>query len=118
MHKVARRRLAPTSIRLVDNDQFHFGAAIKPESNSWFSNESLKTWIISTLGFDMKQLSACTLLFEGSKADISKQKWNIFSIAWEFGGRYAGASAGKRGYNLTFLIAYIRDFGLSMYVEH
>lgn len=54
-------------------------------------------------------------MFEGSAESIARQKSTIFRIARAFDGYSGGAEAGKRGYRLTFLIAYIRDFVLSWY---
>eukprot|EP00474_Spongospora_subterranea_P000252 CRZ00710.1 hypothetical protein [Spongospora subterranea] len=118
MRQVSRQRVAPASIRLVDNEQFQFGNAIKPEEKrSWVNarfQDSFRKWIITKLGYDLKQIVACTILFEGNSSEIRRQKWRILSIGWEFGGRSAGSDAGRRGYRLTFLIAYIRDFTLSL----
>ncbi|XXQ36926.1 Alkylglycerone-phosphate synthase [Plasmodiophora brassicae] len=115
MHEVALRRAQPASIRLVDNEQFQFGRAIKPSDDSWHDqfSERFKKWVIARLGFDVTKMVAATLMFEGSAESIARQKSTIFRIARAFDGYSGGAEAGKRGYRLTFLIAYIRDFVLS-----
>jgi alkyldihydroxyacetonephosphate synthase len=47
---------------------------------------------------------------EGSAEEVAHQKGMIAKLAKRYGGLSAGASNGKRGYMLTFGIAYIRDF--------
>ena len=54
-------------------------------------------------------MCACTLLFEGTKEEVERQKNNIFKISPIYYGMVAGAQNGKNGYNLTFAIAYLRD---------
>lgn len=39
----------------------------------------------------MNQITAATLLFEGSKAEVAAQKHSVFSIAKKFGGYYGKA---------------------------
>ncbi|MDP6701767.1 MAG: FAD-linked oxidase C-terminal domain-containing protein, partial [Candidatus Latescibacteria bacterium] len=46
----------------------------------------------------------------GSAEEVAHQKGMIARLAKRYGGLSAGASNGKRGYMLTFGIAYIRDF--------
>jgi alkyldihydroxyacetonephosphate synthase len=47
---------------------------------------------------------------EGSAEEVAYQKKGLYRIAKKHGGMPAGAEAGKRGYMLTYAIAYIRDF--------
>eukprot|EP01027_Heterolobosea_sp_BB2_P009357 GEZU01013800.1.p1 GENE.GEZU01013800.1~~GEZU01013800.1.p1 ORF type:complete len:635 (+),score=260.36 GEZU01013800.1:46-1950(+) len=115
MREVARQRAAPTSIRLLDNDQFTFGASLKPESNSKILEpigEWLKKQFLTKVhGIDLHKLAVCTLLFEGDKALVQQQQEKIFKIASQFKGISAGADNGMRGYLLTYVIAYLRDYG-------
>jgi alkyldihydroxyacetonephosphate synthase len=67
-------------------------------------------------GFDPDEMVACTLLFEGSRAEVAAQESALFRIARKHGGLRAGAENGKRGYELTFAIAYIRDFMMDHYL--
>jgi alkyldihydroxyacetonephosphate synthase len=53
---------------------------------------------------------ACTILMEGSASQVRHQRKVIFRTAKRYGGVSGGAHNGKRGYMLTFAIAYIRDF--------
>jgi alkyldihydroxyacetonephosphate synthase len=44
------------------------------------------------------------------------QEQNANKIATKFGGMNSGEENGMRGYFLTFMIAYIRDFILGKYI--
>ncbi|KAL5009841.1 hypothetical protein ScPMuIL_012146 [Solemya velum] len=119
LREIAKQRCAPASIRLMDNEQFQFGVAIKPESKSILTSlvDGIKKLYITKLkGFDPHQLSVATLLFEGTKEEVSSQEKRVYEIASKFRGLAAGADNGERGYMLTFVIAYIRDIGLDYYI--
>ena len=63
------QRCAPASIRLMDNQQFHFGAALKPEVKSLLTSfiDGIKKFYITKIkGFDPLKMSVATLLFEGN----------------------------------------------------
>ena len=53
---------------------------------------------------------ACTINFEGSKDIVKYQESMTYKIAKKHMGMSAGSENGIRGYFLTFVIAYIRDF--------
>ena len=61
--------------------------------------------------FDPNKMSLCTLLFEGSKIEVETQQKIVYGIAKKYKGFRAGAENGERGYFLTFMIGYLRDFG-------
>lgn len=111
MREIARRRLKPASIRLLDNEQFIFGQALKPESSSRFS--SLSSWMEKAYltlfkGLDLSQICVATLLFEGCQKEVEMLEEQVLDLAKSFNGIVAGQENGKRGYMLTFVIAYIR----------
>ena len=56
------------------------------------------------------------LLFEGSQREVAEQQKSVYRIAARFGGIKAGAENGMRGYQLTFGIAYIRDWIMNHYL--
>ncbi len=66
--------------------------------------------LLKVMGFDPLQMVACTILMEGTEDEVEHQQHTIFKLAKVYGGKSAGAANGKRGYTLTFGIAYIRDF--------
>ncbi|CAG5125360.1 unnamed protein product, partial [Candidula unifasciata] len=112
MREVAKQRCAPASIRLMDNEQFQFGHALKVESKSLVTSfmDGLKKFYITKLkGFDPSKLAVATLLFEGTKEEVAAQEKRVYEIASKFRGIPGGADNGERGYMLTFVIAYLRD---------
>ncbi|XP_071603348.1 alkyldihydroxyacetonephosphate synthase, peroxisomal isoform X3 [Heliangelus exortis] len=112
-------RCAPASIRLVDNAQFQFGHALKPQVASIFTSflDGLKKFYITKFkGFDPNLLCVATLLFEGDREKVLQHEKQVYDIATKFGGLAAGEDNGQRGYMLTFVIAYLRDLGLDYYV--
>lgn len=119
MREVAKNRCQPTSIRLVDNEQFQFGQMLRPKP-SWggLILQGLKQAYITRIKrFKWDQICVATLLFEGSStAEVAAQEQKIYNIAKKHNGVPAGETNGERGYLLTFVIAYIRDLGLEYYV--
>ena len=55
-------------------------------------------------------MSATTLVMEGTALEVAHQEKSAYSIAKQFGGIPGGSENGRRGYMLTYCIAYIRDF--------
>ncbi|KAM3959174.1 alkyldihydroxyacetonephosphate synthase [Aphomia sociella] len=112
--EVARQRLQPSSIRLMDNEQFRFGQALKTES-SWggvFLDGLKRIYITRIKGFDPTKLCVVTLLMEGTAEDVTEREKKLNTIGARFGGVPAGADNGERGYTLTFVIAYLRDVAM------
>jgi alkyldihydroxyacetonephosphate synthase len=118
MHEIASRRCAPASIRLIDNSQFQFGQSLKVKDDSsinalgdWFK----KVYVTKICGFNPDTMCVMSLLFEGNEDDVANQQKLIYSIAAKYGGIKAGADNGIRAYLLTYVIAYLRDYGLQFY---
>ena len=113
MDEMARTRLWPASVRLLDNIQFKFGQALKVKNESRADDiidEIKKFYLLNVKGFNVDKMCAVTMAFEGTKGDTSRQEENAYRIASKFGGIKGGEENGIRGYFLTFMIAYIRDF--------
>lgn len=111
MREVARRQLKPASIRLVDNEQFKFGQALKPEIQSFVANcldFVKKLYVTKWKGYKVDQMCVVTLLFEGLEKDVSSLEREVLELGEHYGGLSAGEENGKRGYMLTFVIAYLR----------
>jgi alkyldihydroxyacetonephosphate synthase len=108
----------PASVRVVDNLQFRFGLSLKPKTEGTKRLKSLiERWIVTRVkGFQGDKLVACTIVYEGSRAQVERQEKAIKLLASHHGGLPAGAANGRRGYQLTFGIAYIRDFLMKYYV--
>jgi alkyldihydroxyacetonephosphate synthase len=69
-----------------------------------------KFFLFNVKGFDINKICACTILYEGTVKEVAYQQQHINSIASKFGGLNAGSEGGMKGYFLTFVIAYVRDF--------
>ena len=67
---MSKQKLYPTSLRLVDNPQFLFGQALKPEEgNGWtkFMDKVKKFYLLNIKGFKQDDMCAATCRFEGEK---------------------------------------------------
>lgn len=118
MYDLAHSGLVPASVRLVDNLQFQFSLALKPSTSRAraFKSRLEKLFVSKVLGMDAQSLVACTLLFEGTAAEVARQEKNTYRLAAKHKGFKGGAENGSRGYQLTFGIAYIRDFIMNYYL--
>ncbi|KFO22403.1 Alkyldihydroxyacetonephosphate synthase, peroxisomal [Fukomys damarensis] len=88
LREIAKQRCAPASIRLMDNQQFQFGHALKPQVSSIFTSflDGLKKFYITKFkGFDPNQLSVATLLFEGDREKVLQHEKQVYDIAAKFG---------------------------------
>ena len=109
------RSIWPTSMRLVDNTQFQMGSSLKPASPGKmhdFIEAAKKFFVVNVKGYDPEKLAACTMLFEGDENWVNNSHKQVLEIAAKFKGMAGGEENGKRGYLLTFLIAYVRDFAM------
>lgn len=110
MREVAKQRCQPSSIRLMDNEQFVFGQALRPKPGYFglLLDGLKKLYITKIKRFDVATMCVMTLLFEGDTKSVEAQEKQIYEIAAKYGGIPAGETNGERGYTLTFVIAYIR----------
>ncbi|MFO1463904.1 MAG: FAD-binding oxidoreductase [bacterium] len=117
LYELTQHGAIPASIRLVDNLQFQFGMALKPKAEGLKALKSKleKFFVVKLKGFDPQQMVACTIVFEGGREEVAAQEKAVYAIAKRHGGMKAGAENGIRGYQLTFGIAYIRDFVMKHY---
>jgi alkyldihydroxyacetonephosphate synthase len=118
LRDVQRSGVLPASIRLMDNLQFQFGQALKPRASGLpaFKSRLQKLFVTRLAGFAVDRMVACTLLFEGTRAEVAAQERAVYRLAKRHRGLAGGAENGQRGYALTFAIAYIRDFMMSHHV--
>lgn len=112
MRQLTLEGAVPASVRLVDNLQFQFGQALKPASSGWGARKSaLEKWfVLNVKGFDPQKMTAATLVFEGTREEVDRQEQALYRIAKRNGGMKGGSANGERGYQLTYGIAYFRDF--------
>ena len=115
MYELSQSGHVPASVRMVDNLQLQINFAIKPKTNRWGAIKgALEKWVVTRIkGLSMEKVVACTLVFEGSRAEVEAQEKHVNSLAKRHGGMSGGASNGRRGYMLTYGIAYIRDWILN-----
>lgn len=105
----------PASVRLVDNLQFQLSQMLKPrkEGLARLVSTAEKLFVTRVKGFDVERMTACTLVFEGSQGEVAAQQRRTYELAKRHGGLAGGAANGERGYQLTFGIAYLRDWILN-----
>lgn len=110
MREVARQQCQPASIRLMDNEQFKFGRTFRQESSyAGLILDGLKSLYVTQIkGFNWDKMTVVTILYEGSMAEVLAHEKKINAIALQHKGIPAGEQNGKRGYHMTFVIAYIR----------
>jgi alkyldihydroxyacetonephosphate synthase len=115
LYELTRTSTPPASVRLVDNTQFQLSQTLKPRSAGLKKLKSkLEKWFVTKVkGFDPDEMTALTLVFEGSKREVAAQQRDVYRIAAKHRGMNGGASNGKRGYQLTYGIAYLRDWILN-----
>jgi alkyldihydroxyacetonephosphate synthase len=118
LYELTRTGLAPASVRLVDNFQFRFGSALRPRPSNVKSliRRAEKFYLVRVKGFDPHRLAAATIVMEGATAEVDYQSKRIYALAKKYGGLAAGEEHGRRGYMLTYAIAYIRDFLLQYHI--
>ncbi len=102
----------PASLRLANNSEFRLGQALSPSHGGWkgFIAGLKKRYLLDWKRFDPQQMVACTAVMEGNATEVGQQARTLHRLTPRFGGLSGGAEGGKRGYRVTFAIAYIRDF--------
>uniref|UniRef100_F1KYD5 Alkylglycerone-phosphate synthase n=1 Tax=Ascaris suum TaxID=6253 RepID=F1KYD5_ASCSU len=112
--EVAKQQCQPASLRLVDNEQFLMGQALKLEETFWksLSSKLAKLYVTRWKGFKIEEMVAATIVYEGSAGEVEAQERRLARIADKYGGLPGGEENGKYGYRLTFAIAYLRDLGM------
>ncbi|MBI2339790.1 MAG: FAD-binding oxidoreductase [Deltaproteobacteria bacterium] len=117
LYELTQKGEPPASVRLVDNLQFQFGQALKGKTAGLGALKSRmeKFFVVTLKKFDVQKMVACTLVFEGSRGEVKRQEKAVYRLAKKYGGMRAGAENGRKGYQLTFSIAYIRDFVMKHY---
>lgn len=108
--------LKPASVRLLDNTQFRLGQAMKSKDPFLgVIKQRCKKAIVGlfTDTFDPNEMVCATITYEGTEVEVKLQAQQIHNLATRHGGLCAGADIGKAGYNMTYAIAYIRDFAMS-----
>jgi len=105
----------PASVRLMDNIMFAFGQALKMKESmaKQIINYAKGVYVTKIVGFNPDKMCAMTLFFEGSKEEVQQQEKTVYRIAAKHNGLNAGGEGGENGYMLTYVIAYLRDYGMA-----
>ena len=93
MYDVGMSRCWPASIRLVDNTQFQFGLALKPEqTNSFqiFVDSAKKYFVTQIKHFEPSKMAVVTIVYEGSENEVNNQQTVIGQLAKKYKGMRAG----------------------------
>ncbi len=104
--------IRPASIRLTNNTEFRLGQALgrARRGTSALVAKLKKAYVTRVKRFDPERMVACTVVMEGSAAEVRQQARGLFGLLAQHGGLSGGPENGRRGYAVTFAIAYIRDF--------
>lgn len=106
----------PVSVRLLDNAHYRLGMALRPGPSSIISS-MVKSFagemILWSAGFDQSSVVCVTVAYEGTAEEVRAQKRLITRIVARHGGVRLGPTVGKAAYDMTFMIAYIRDFAMT-----
>ncbi|HLB53651.1 MAG TPA: FAD-binding oxidoreductase [Gemmatimonadales bacterium] len=118
LYDLTREAVPPASVRLVDNLQFQLSQTLKPRAvGARALKRKLEKLLVTRLrGFDPNRMVACTLVYEGSPEEVHAQERAVRRLVRRHAGMRAGAENGRRGYQLTFGIAYLRDFVMRHWV--
>ena len=109
----------PASIRLLDNEHFRLGMSLRPDASSQLVSmltTGLSSFIKWKNGFDPKRIVCATITYEGTRKEVQRQVKALTDIGSRHGGVRLGSEGGKSGYELTFMIAYIRDFAMTYHI--
>ncbi|KAJ6155463.1 FAD-binding domain-containing protein [Penicillium chermesinum] len=111
INQVSKETLQPAGIRLVDNMQVQLSEALKPVPGraSRLKRKAKLRYLETIKGFQFDKIAACVMTFEGRIIDVRRQRRNIRQIAKKFNGFETGPENGRRGYEMTSAISYIRD---------
>jgi alkyldihydroxyacetonephosphate synthase len=119
LYELQRAGDVPASVRLVDNLQFQLSQMLKPRASGLarqLTSAVEKLFVTKVKGFDVEKMAACTLVYEGTQEEVRVQQRRTQAIAKKYGGIAGGSENGKRGYALTFGIAYLRDWVMNHYL--
>jgi len=109
---VQEAEIRPASIRLASNMEFRLGQALGRQQSHWKAlvSRAKAFYLLRIKGYDPEKMVAGTVLMEGSRADVGRQWQALSRLLRQSGGLSGGEENGRRGYQVTFAIAYIRDF--------
>ena len=111
MYELAHSSSVPASARMLDSLHYQFGSALKPEKNNIGKLKSkIQKLVFKVKDFSADDFVAAVFKLEGSFSEVEYQRKNIKRLAKKYNGLLGGSKEGKVGYNITMVIAYIREF--------
>ena len=111
MYELAHSSSVPASARMLDSLHYQFGSALKPEKNNIGKLKSkIQKLVFKLKDFSTDDFVAAVFKLEGSFSEVEYQRKNIKRLAKKYNGLLGGSKEGKVGYNITMVIAYIREF--------
>jgi alkyldihydroxyacetonephosphate synthase len=118
MYDLTREARPPASVRLVDNPQFQLSQTLKPRATGTkqLKRRAEKFYVLKLRGFDPEQMCACTLVYEGTQEEVDAQDEAVRRLARRHNAMRGGPENGRRGYQLTYGIAYLRDFVMKHFI--
>mmetsp|Transcript_40059 Transcript_40059/g.96714 ORF Transcript_40059/g.96714 Transcript_40059/m.96714 type:complete len:2288 (-) Transcript_40059:1058-7921(-) len=109
----------PVSVRLLDNAHFRLGQALRPTDTSIIGRaRKVIVQLSSSMqkGYDYSLVVCATVSYEGTVSEVNLQKKLMREVSAAYGGMMLGSEIGKAGYDLTFMIAYLRDFAMTYHL--
>lgn len=105
----------PSSVRLLDNEHFRLGQALQEDCTIIERGLTYLWKMANPVARSCSAESAvcATIVFEGTREEVISQQRAIRTLASRHGGICVGARVGRSGYELTFAIAYLRDFAMT-----
>lgn len=111
MYELAHSNTIPASARMLDSLHYQFGSALKPEKTNFGKFKSkIQKLAFKIKNFDADHFVAAVFKLEGTFSEVEYQRKNIKKLARKYNGLLGGRKEGKVGYNITMVIAYIREF--------
>jgi len=111
MHECVRKECVPSMFRLNDPGKTALSLAFKPPSSrlSQAVTRVMKSYL-RVKGFDFKRACLMLTTFEGSKAEVARQRNQVGAIYRRFGAVDLGHSSGKSFESTKYDFPHIRDF--------
>ena len=102
----------PASTRLMDNLQLRLGNTLKEEKKGLDKQlDRFKKYLLFNVkGFDPYKIVGGVFKIEGTLEETNYQRKLLKKLAKKYGGVMAGGNQGKSGYNVTAVVAYLREF--------
>ena len=111
MYELAHSNTIPASARMLDSLHYQFGSALKPEKTKFGKFKSkIQKLAFKIKNFDADHFVAAVFKLEGTFSEVEHKRKNIKRLARKYNGLLGGSKEGKVGYNITMVIAYIREF--------